>query len=116
LSGNHTEAIKYYDKALKSKYFDDLLKADPTNYGILEGKGEALAGIGNYTQAIQYFDKALAKNPISVELFHDKANALYKLGIRSEAIKYYDKILSINPNDKIALDSKKRLADEYVRG
>ncbi len=67
--------------------------------------------MGNYTQAIQYFDKALAKSPISMGLFHDKANALYKLGNRSEAIKYYEKILlSINPKDKIALNSKKRLA------
>ena len=53
----HTEAMQYSDKALKSKYFDNALKPDPTNYGTLEGKGEALAGIGNYTQAIQYFDK-----------------------------------------------------------
>ena len=80
----------------------------------MEGRGEALSGIGNYTQALQDFDKALSSTPISMELFHDKANALYKLGDLNAAIKYYDKILSITPNDKIALDMKERLGNGYL--
>lgn len=38
-----------------------------------------------------------------------------KVWHRQDKKDYYDKILSINPNDKIASDSKKRLAhEEYI--
>ena len=76
---NHTEALKYYEKTLTSKYFDNLLKIDPTDHAALEGKGEVLAGIGNYPLAIHYYEQALVVSPINVELFHDIANALSKL-------------------------------------
>lgn len=31
--GNHTKAIGYYNEALDSKYLDNLLKANPRDYG-----------------------------------------------------------------------------------
>ena len=50
-SGNFTEVIKYYDKALA---------IDPNNTDTLINKGNALGSIGNFTEAIKYYDKALA--------------------------------------------------------
>jgi tetratricopeptide (TPR) repeat protein len=96
-SGNYTEAIKYYDKALAIK---------PNYVAALNNKGLALSGLGNYTGAIKYYDKALAKNPDYVEGLNNKGLALYALGNYTGAIKYYDKALAKNPNYVNSLNNK----------
>jgi tetratricopeptide (TPR) repeat protein len=50
-SGNYSQAIHYYDKALA---------IDPNLVLALTGKANVVFGLRNYTQAIPYLDKALA--------------------------------------------------------
>ena len=56
-TGNYTEAITYFDKAL----------AINPNYSLtLNNKGAALYGLGIYNESIAYFDKALSVNRLQV--------------------------------------------------
>jgi len=64
----------------------------------LDGKGESLNGLGNYSQAIPYLDKALAIDPNYTVALNDKGAALYRLGNYSQAVQYFDKALAIDPN------------------
>ncbi|MDQ6724371.1 MAG: tetratricopeptide repeat protein, partial [Thermoproteota archaeon] len=61
--GNHTEALKYYDKDLA---------INPNDTKVLNNKGVALNSLGNYTGAIKYYDKALAINPNDVNTLNNK--------------------------------------------
>jgi tetratricopeptide (TPR) repeat protein len=72
----------------------------------LYNKGDALLGLGNYTQAIQYLDKALSIDPNFQDALYDRGDALYNLGNYTKAIQYLDKALAIDPNDKYALNGK----------
>ena len=53
-SGNYSEAIIYFDKALAM---------NSSNVNALNNKGVALANLANYYEAIKYIDKALAIEP-----------------------------------------------------
>jgi len=96
-SGNYTQAIKTYDKALA---------ANPKYIVGLNNKGLALYGLGNYTEAIKFYDKALAINPKYIEGLNNKGLALYGLGNYTEAIKFYDKALAINATYVNSLNNK----------
>ena len=96
-SGNYTQAIQYYDKALD---------IDPNLVLALTGKANVLFGLRNYTQAIQYYDKALAIDPNDKVALTGKGLSLNDLGNYTQAIPYFDKALAIDPNDKLALTSK----------
>jgi tetratricopeptide (TPR) repeat protein len=45
-------SINYYTQAIT--YFDKALSIDPRSVAVLYHKANALAGLGNYTQAITY--------------------------------------------------------------
>ncbi|MGC1133032.1 MAG: tetratricopeptide repeat protein [Nitrososphaeraceae archaeon] len=47
------EAISYFDKALS---------LEPNDAKTLNGKGTALANLGNYDEAIEYYDEALSRS------------------------------------------------------
>src|SRR6187200_2747111 len=66
-SGNHAQAIQYYDKALA---------IDPNDFDALNNKGNALDSLGNYTQAISYYDKVLDMDPNDVDALNSKSDAL----------------------------------------
>ena len=51
-SGNHREAITYFDKALAIR---------PKDTFALNGKADALSNLGEYTEAIKYYDRAVAE-------------------------------------------------------
>jgi tetratricopeptide (TPR) repeat protein len=97
-TGNYTEAITYFDKAL----------AISPNYSLtLNNKGAALYGLGIYNESIAYFDKALSVNPRYTTALYNKAATLSKLGIYNESIAYFDKVLAIQPTNPFALAGKK---------
>jgi len=66
-SGNHTEAIEYYNK---------VLAIDPNDVATLDAKGVSLDYLGNYTGAIEYYDRALAIDPNDVYALTNKGIAL----------------------------------------
>jgi tetratricopeptide (TPR) repeat protein len=69
-SGNYTEAMNYFDKALS---------IDPNNVSALNGKGAALSGLKNYTGSIQYYDKALDIDPNFVKALTNRGLVLNNL-------------------------------------
>jgi tetratricopeptide (TPR) repeat protein len=130
-SGQHEEAIKYYDKALALdpnyvnasygkgvahdslgqheeaiKYYDKALALDPNHVNALYGKGAALFNSGRYEEAILSFDKTLAIDPNYILALYYEGDSLANLGQLDVAIKYYDKVLAIDPNHVNALNKK----------
>lgn len=64
---------------------------DPKDLVTLNGKGDALEDLGNYTGAILYYDNVLATDPQYVYALNNKGLALDDLGNYTGAILYYDK-------------------------
>ena len=69
-------------------------------------KGDALAKLKNFDEAIASFDKALAINPNNTKALNEKGDALLKLKNFDEAIASFDKALARNPNNTDALNGK----------
>jgi len=61
-------------------------------------KGNALAGIGKYQEAIESYNKGLEINPNYAFAWTNKGNALYYLGKYQEAIQCFDKAIELDPN------------------
>jgi tetratricopeptide (TPR) repeat protein len=101
--GNHTGAIRYYDKALV---------IDPKYALALIDKGIALYRLGNHTEAIELYDKALAIQPNNTYALNNKGAALNNLGDYAGAIRYYDKTLAIDPKNTYALTNKDAILDK----
>ena len=93
----YSEAIEYYDRALKK---------DPDDYKSLKGKGWALIGLEEYGTAFNYFNNALKVNPVSEDAKKGKISALLGLGnedIKEDnfvsALNFFEEVLNINhPN------------------
>ncbi|MGC2570991.1 MAG: tetratricopeptide repeat protein [Candidatus Nitrosopolaris sp.] len=95
--GNYTEAITYFDKALK---------IDPKYKDALHDKGEALNNLGNYTGAVKYLDRALAIDHNDESALNGKGWALNGLGDHTGAVNYLDRALKIAPLNSFALSNK----------
>ncbi len=81
-NGNLTQAKQYYNK------------------------GNALATLDKYSEAIDCFDKAIELNPNHARAYSNKGNALYDLDNYSEAIDCFDKAIELNPNHAHAYSNK----------
>ena len=74
LVGNYKEALRCFQEAGENGW----------NYNGLNGKGQALAGLARYEEAIACFDTALSVNPDYFEAWSAKMDALKKLGKMEE--------------------------------
>ena len=94
---DYEEAVKWYDKALKSdsQYFD-----------ALDGKGTALSSLGKYEEALECYYKAARVNPSDPGILNSIGVAIGSLGKYEEAITWYDKALEIDPNYMYSLYNK----------
>ena len=99
--GNSTEAIKYFDRALK---------VDPNNKSAFEGKGSALRNLSynNYTgekEAIKYYEKAIKVDPTYPRAMTDEGDLLYRYFHNDTgALQLYKRDLFTDPNDTFALN------------
>ncbi len=84
----YTEAIKFYDDAIKldSHYVDAWIN-----------KGNLLEELGEYQDAINHFDVAIGIKP-HYQIYFNKANVLFKLNLYEDAIKCYRQALEVKPN------------------
>ena len=94
---SHSDAIKYYDKAIESKPDDDFLYA---------AKGIVLAELGCRKEAIQCFDKAIESKPDDAFAYSHKGRVLAKLGHYGEAIQCFDKVINLKPDSGFAYTNK----------
>jgi tetratricopeptide (TPR) repeat protein len=129
--GNYTEAIKYYDKALRIdpdntealhgkglslgtsgnhteaiKYYDKVLRIDPDNMDALTGMGIILYNLGNHKGSMSFFNKVLTVNSTTKNVLFDKDVSLYGLKNYAGAIKYFDKALETDPNNTLLLNNQ----------
>ena len=79
---------------------------NPNDISALNNKGNALANLGDYSEAIQYYDRALEIDTNDTLALNGKGNVLYDLGRYEEAIRYFDKVLTIDANNISALNNK----------
>jgi tetratricopeptide (TPR) repeat protein len=96
-SGNHSEAIKYFQKALE---------INPDDTQALNNLGLTFTQLGKLDEAMSYFNDSLKKNPNNLSALSNIATSYIALGKIKEGINYYDKILSIYPNDVFSLHGK----------
>jgi tetratricopeptide (TPR) repeat protein len=102
--GNHSEAIKYYDKALE---------INPTYIVSLNNKGVALSNLGNYQEALKWYDKALEQKPGDLDMIANKARILgLELDKYTDALKLISKYISKNPDHKGLLCNKAEILEK----
>ncbi len=84
--------------------FDRVLKIDPGNYHAMDWKGNSLANLGRYSEALKLFDQAIlyldykVDEDIYIDCHYQRAWVLAKLGRYDEAIKEYDKLFIVDPD------------------
>ncbi|HWQ64180.1 MAG TPA: tetratricopeptide repeat protein, partial [Methanospirillum sp.] len=102
--GNNLQAKGNIDEAIKS--FDRAIKSDQNNAVALNNKGTALVEKGEFDKALDIFNQALKIDPDYKEAWNNKGIILKYQGKNAEAIEAFNKVLKIDPNDKTALKEK----------
>jgi tetratricopeptide (TPR) repeat protein len=116
---NYTGAITYFDKALAiDPKFKEALNgegyasaSEPNNKHILNNKGWALNGLGNYAEAIKSIDEALNIDRTYTLALINKGWSLYGLGNCTGAIAYFGKASKTDPKFELTL---KQLTQEFI--
>jgi len=80
-------------------YFEKIIGLVPNNYFGWYGKGIALTGLGQYSQAIDNLNEALERNPTKSDVWKAAGDAYYKLDDCNSAFKYYSKAVEYNPTN-----------------
>ena len=62
-------------------------------------KGEALAQLKRYQEAIESYNKTIELNPNDSDAYLNKGNALDDIKRYKEAIDCYNKVIELKPND-----------------
>jgi tetratricopeptide (TPR) repeat protein len=125
--GNNTEAVKYYEEALKlspdhelaassqEKASKSLLRASeklpklekklidkPGDAKALMEYGKALLNLNRVEEAIKTFDKLIEKEPDNQDAWARRGTAMESIGQYQESKKYFDKALEIKPTSTTA--------------
>ena len=104
-------------KALK--FFDSILKNNPLDDLIWKYKGETLAKLGNFNEAIDCYNKAIEILPeyMTESLWMLKGRALSQISEFDKAIECFNQVLKINPDSEIAENEKhatKKLKEKSI--
>jgi tetratricopeptide (TPR) repeat protein len=89
LKSNPTEAVEYYNEAIR---------LEPNDVGPYCGKGIALKILGRYEEAILAYDNVIRLEPDYADSYFNKGNTLKILGRSEEAILAYDEAIRLEPN------------------
>jgi len=92
-AGNASEALSYYDKAIK---------VNPHFYAAYNNRGTVHVSLGNYALAIGDFDRAIEINPTLAVAYYNRGVAYDKLGNYTLAIGDFDRVIEINPTLAVA--------------
>ena len=84
-----------YDAGLALKVFDNLLKLDPKNIDLLNGKGSALMKLKRFSEAEECFNKSVLINENSCALLNKGIISKYKKEFQS-ALKFYDRAVQLD--------------------
>lgn len=129
--GNNTEALKYYDEALKlapdhelartshekatkslSRARDELPKLEkklidkPGDVKALLKYGQALLNLNRPEEAIKAFDKLIERDPSNPDGWARRGCAMESLGKYEESKRYFDKALELKPTSTTAKRGK----------
>ncbi|MEQ8222456.1 MAG: tetratricopeptide repeat protein [Candidatus Eremiobacterota bacterium] len=95
---------KKYEDAIK--YFDDSLRANPSNTDALLRKGIALYELKRFSDAMACFDRLVARDPDNINGWSYMGLIYNATGKPYEGLKCFDKCLYINPNDAFSMSYK----------
>ena len=95
---------KKYENAIK--YFDDSLRANPSNIDALLRKGIALYELKRFSEAMTCFDKVVKYDPHNINGWSYMGLVFNATGKYYEGLKCFNKCLYINPNDVFAMSYK----------
>jgi tetratricopeptide (TPR) repeat protein len=95
--GNASEALTYYDKAIK---------VNPRFYAAYYNRGIAHDNLGNYNQAIGDFDRAIELNPTLAAAYNNRGAIYGKLGNYNQAIGDFDRAIEFNPTLAAAYNNR----------
>ena len=84
-----------YDAGLALKVFENLLKLDPDNIDLLNGKGSALMKLKRFSEAEECFNKSVLINENSCALLNKGIISKYKKEFQS-ALKFYDRAVQLD--------------------
>lgn len=84
----------YYKKALMA--YDEALRSNSSDTTAYRGKGNALAVLGRYDEALQAFEQAIALTPQSAT-YLSKGNVLAKLKRYDESLTAYEQAIELDP-------------------
>lgn len=90
VSGDYTEALKYYKKAIAQYPFN------AETYSVM---GTTYQQLKQYPQAIEAYKQAIAIEPYYTVAINSIGNIYYSEGRYEEAIEMYQDIIKIRPND-----------------
>src|SRR5689334_4626039 len=92
--GNHTEALRYIDAAIQ---------IEGQSSSIYNSRGNVLAALQRYEEAVADYRKAIALKPDFAEAFANRGGALQELKRFDEALASYDKAIALKPDYAEAL-------------
>lgn len=93
-------------------FFDQAVRAAPSNIEALRWKGTALKEMKRADDALAVFDRALSLAPNDPDLHHDRGIVLSMLRDFRGAVGAFDRALAINPDHVASLSDKGKYAGE----
>ena len=103
-AGHASEALTYYDKAIK---------VNPHFYAAYGNRGLIYVSLGNYNQAIEDCNKAIELDPKNKSAYNNRAWSYFELGRYQLAISDFKENIKLNKNSKQTADSYIGLAISY---
>ena len=98
-------SVSHQEEALLC--FEDALRVQPRDPGVLSLRGYTLDSLGRYREAIMCFDLVLGQRPGDLDVMVNKGLSLMHLGKYDEAIAYFDRVLDDEPGNLFATEWKK---------
>jgi serine/threonine protein kinase len=100
--GDHSEAIRYYDR---------VLELEPSNSDAWNNRGSCCKKLGRVQDALQCYENAIHVQPYNAAAWSNKGNALSALGKYTEAIVSLNRAIEVDPVNESAWLNKALVED-----